>query len=212
MSDVTSSKTEKAGPPKKGVSAARSVIGIVILIAVAAFAWLEYSAKSGYNAAVNALNARTQDENQGLLTLQEAQSLLGKAPDGPGSDVHDINRDFTKMTYSWRGLLKPYTLTAYYTKGASSYLHHFETEGATVAPEPAAAGPEPVTVAAPVPAPTPKGGKSASEPTGEGSKPTTTTAAVPAQTPTGAKSASEPAGEGSKPTTTTAPVPAQTPK
>ena len=70
MSDLSSSDTGKPGSPKKRVSPARNLIGLVVLLAVLAVGWLEYSAKSKYNAAVKALEARSQDEEQGLLTVQ----------------------------------------------------------------------------------------------------------------------------------------------
>src|SRR5205823_11505794 len=98
MSDLSSSDTGKPGSPKKRVSPARNLIGLVVLLAVLALGWLEYSAKSGYNAAVKALNARSQDEEKDLLAVQEAANLLGKSPDGPGSDLQDGHRTFTKKT------------------------------------------------------------------------------------------------------------------
>ena len=39
---------------------------------------------------------------------------------------------FTKKTYTWKGLINSYTLTAYYTKGKSPALHHIEAEGEEV--------------------------------------------------------------------------------
>jgi hypothetical protein len=156
-SDVTSPpETAKATPPKKGVSAARNAVGLVVLIAVAILGYIEYTAKSAFNAAVTGLSARTEDENKGLLTPQEAETIMGgKAPDGPGMDIHDTLRDFTRTTYSWRGIFKPYTITAFYTKGANPYLHHFETEGAKPAPLPES-GFNPTTSATPIPASAPK--------------------------------------------------------
>jgi hypothetical protein len=155
MSDVTSSETERAVPPKKSVSSTRNFIALLVLLAVAALGWIEYSAKSAYNAAVTKLDARTQDENKGLVSVQEAETMLGKEADTPGTDIHDTLRDYTRKTYSWRGLLKPYTITAFYTKGANPYLHHFETEGAKPPAEPVI-GENPTTSATPIPASAPK--------------------------------------------------------
>jgi hypothetical protein len=220
MSDMSSAGAEKTGSSKKKVSPARNAIGIVVLIAVVVFGWLQYSAKSGYNAAATALNGRIEDEDKGLLMVDEAERLIGKAPDGPGSDTEEGNRTFTKKTYSWPGVLKSYTLTAFYTKEANPYLHHFEA-GAKLAAEPIADAKSDI-IRAPVPGETPKGsrpttarapmlGKMPSGPksettaapvpakTADGSKPETTTAPVPAKT-----------ADGSKPETTTAPVPAKT--
>jgi hypothetical protein len=135
MSVPSSPGSATTGAPKKGVSPARNIIGLVVLLALAAVVWLEYSAHFGYNGAVKALEGRTQDEEKGLMDVQEAESLLGKSPDGPGIEVEDNGRTFTKKTYTWRALLRPQTLTAFYTKEATPHLHHFETQGAKYVPE-----------------------------------------------------------------------------
>jgi hypothetical protein len=137
MSEVNSPGTDKTGSPKKGVSPVRNVVGIVVLIAVLVIGGFEVSAKIAYTNAVNALNARALDEEKNLLSVQEAESLFGKKPDGPGIDIKENNQPFTKTTYTWQGVFLSYPLTAYYTKGASPGLHHFETEGKKFVPEPA---------------------------------------------------------------------------
>jgi hypothetical protein len=136
MSVPSSPHSHATGPPKKRVSTARNIIGLLLLLALGVVVWLEYSAKFGYNGAVKALEARTQDEAKGLMDVQEAETLLGKSPDGPGIDVQDSDRVFTKKTYTWRALLRPQMLTAFYTKEATPHLHHYETEGAKYVPEP----------------------------------------------------------------------------
>jgi hypothetical protein len=135
MSVPSSPGSATTGAPKKGVSPARNIIGLVVLLALAVVAWLEYSANFGYNGAVKALDARTQDEDKGLMEVQEAENLLGKSPDGPGIEVSDSGRAFTKKTYTWRALLRPKTLSAFYTKETTPHLHHYETEGAKYVPE-----------------------------------------------------------------------------
>jgi hypothetical protein len=135
MSVPSSPGSPATGAPKKGVSPARNIIGLFVLLGLAAVAWFEYSANFGYNGAVKALEARTQDEEKGLMDVQEAESLLGRSPDGPGMDFNDDGRIFTKKTYTWRALLKPKTLTAFYTKEATPHLHHYKTEGAKYVPE-----------------------------------------------------------------------------
>jgi hypothetical protein len=135
MSDPGSAGNETTVPTKKKVSPARNVIGLIVLIVMIAIGWFQYSAVIGYNAAVKAMDARTTAEDKDLMSVQEAETLLGKAPDGPGTDFQEGNRSFTTKTYSWWGPLKSYTLTAFYTKGASPYLHHFETEGAKLPQE-----------------------------------------------------------------------------
>ncbi len=93
------------------------------------YGWFEVSAKWSFNATVKALETRTADEDKGLMTVQEAEGLLGKAADGPAVDFQDGAWNFVQKTYTWRGLLKHHTLTAYYTKEKDSRLHHYETDG-----------------------------------------------------------------------------------
>ena len=211
MSSPSSSGTEKTGPPKKGVSPVRNLVGLVVLLAVAAVAWLEFSAKNGYNAAVSALDARSQDETKGLAPLGETEVLIGKSPDGPESDSHDGGQTFAKKTYTWKGLIKSYTLTAYYTKDRAPALHHFETEGAPYVSEKAAAVPTPAAAPAvgtekatgkmqPAMAPIPGAAKATVKPPTEAPKPAAppdATAKPPAETP--------------KPAAPPAPAPAKNP-
>jgi hypothetical protein len=152
MSELSSHSTEKTPAPKAPTSPARNIIGLIVLIGVVVFGWFEVSAKRGYVAAVTALETRSQDENKELLTVQEAESILGKAPDGPGSDFKDGTRMFNKQTYTWPGLFKRYTLTAYYTKEKDSRLHHYEPDGSKYEgekPVPPDPGPRPTTKPAP---------------------------------------------------------------
>ena len=221
MSDQSSSGTETPGSPKKKVPLLRNAIGLVVLVTVIVVGVFEYLAKSGYNSAANALNERMQDEEKDLLAEQEAENLLGKSPDGPGSDFRDGYRDFTMKTYTWRGLLKSYTLTAFYTKSVIPVLHHFETEGAKLASDPlrttTQANNKPVSpkAAAPTAEPskpvTTKGAESeiakSPAPTTEPSKPATTKDAGPeiAKSPA-------PTAEPSKPSTTKDALPETAPK
>jgi hypothetical protein len=148
MSDPSASGPSKPGLSKKPISPARKIIGAVALVALVGVAWLEYSALLGYNSAVRALQARSEDESKDLMTVQEAETLMGKSPDRPGTDFEDVVQTFmkipqtlTKKEYTWRGVFKSHTLTAYYTKSRNATLHHFETEGAQVESEPAPQGP-----------------------------------------------------------------------
>jgi hypothetical protein len=129
MSEPSSVGPEKSSPPKKPISPARNIVGLAILAAVLVVCWFEYSAVLGFNAAVKALEARTNSEEQNLATEPEAEALLSKAADGPGEDFKEDVWNFTKKTYTWKGVLKQHTLTAYYTKEKEPKLHHFETEG-----------------------------------------------------------------------------------
>ncbi len=146
MSDPSSSGTENTGPAKKPVSAVRNVIGLVALIAVLTVGGFEYSAKMGYSSAVNALNARMDNENADLMSPAEAERLIGKPSDDAGSKVEENRQTFTKQTYTWRGPLKSYTLTAYYTQGMGAGMHHFETPDQKYTPDAVAA---PAVVRAP---------------------------------------------------------------
>ena len=173
MSDPSSTPAgkSKTGSTKQPVSPARNIIGLIVLVVVVVVGGLEYSAKSKYNAAVTALDSRTKDESQELMTASESEGLLGRAPDGPARDVQVEGRTFAKKTFTWRGALKSYTVAAFYTKHADARLHHFETPGASPTPEAGEAGAGPAAaapVAAAAPAP---------------SAPTAAPAAAPAPSP-----------------------------
>ena len=226
MSDPSSTGTENTSSSKKKISPARNIVGIVILAAVVVAGFFQYSAVFGYNRAVKALDARSQDEDKGLMQVPDVESLVGKSPDGPGSDFDDGSRTFTKTKYTWRGPLKSYTLTAYYTKGPGPCLHHFESDGATYVPEPAGTASNEAIATAPVPPQKAKGKRgrpmapgavpsktngaasgnaNASGPGAEPSKPATTPGPAPAK-------AADTAADTSKPASTTSPVPAKQPE
>jgi hypothetical protein len=223
MSDLSSSGTEKPGSSKQKVSPLRNAIGLIVLVTVIVVGWLQYSAKSAYNTAATALNERMKEEEKDLMSEQEVDSLLGKSPDGPGSDFRDDFREFTMKTYTWRGVLKSYTVTAFYTKSLQPVLHHYESEGAKLPLEPRPPAPSATTIKGPgsrkAPESTAKTSKPANtkdtgpetaktpEPTAEASKPSTTPDAVPeiAKTP-------EPTAEPSKPSATKDAVPDTAPK
>ena len=150
MSEMSSSAPEKSGPAKKPVSPARNVIGLIVLVAVVVVGGLEVWAKFGYNSAVNALNDRMKDEDKGLMTLPEAETMIGKAPDDAGSDVQEGNFTFLKKNYTWKGLISSYTLSAYYTNKTAPALHHIEA-GKEYTPEPRATPPLPEAGALPLP-------------------------------------------------------------
>ena len=139
MSDPSPSPTETTGSPRKKVSPTRNLVGLIVLVVVLAVAGFQYAALIRYTAAVKALNARAVDDHKDLMTDQEADSLLGKAPDGPGSNFTEEGQNFIKKTYTWQGPLKSFTLTAFYTNGSAAYLHHFETQGEKYVPEYSAA-------------------------------------------------------------------------
>ena len=135
MSDPSPSPIENTGSPKKKVSLTRNLIGLIVLVVVLAVAGFQYAALIRYTVAMKALDARAVDDGKSLMTNQEADSLLGKAPDGPGSEFTEEGRNFTKKTYTWQGPLKSFSLTAYYTNGADAFLHHFEAQGEKYVPK-----------------------------------------------------------------------------
>jgi hypothetical protein len=156
MSAPGSSGAGGGSAPQQGVSSTRNLIGLVVLIAVLVVGGIEIYAKYSYNSAVTALGKRLEDETKETMTVEEVESLLGKSPDGPASDVQDGAWNFTKKSYSWNGLLKSYTLTAFYTNAKDARLHHYETEGAKLKREqPSQLTPTPGT--APPPSPPRKG-------------------------------------------------------
>jgi hypothetical protein len=129
MSESAPVGPEKTVPAKKPISPARNIIGLLILVAVVVVGVIEYSAYFGHRWAASALKARVEEEEKDLMTVQEAESLIGKAPDGPAVDYREGSFSFWQKTYTWRGLLKQHTLTASYTKEKEPRLHHYVTEG-----------------------------------------------------------------------------------
>ncbi len=144
MSEPSPAATSKAGAPKKPVSPVRKAISVVILVAVCIVGFFQYSAVLGYNAAVKALRARSEVEDKDLMTEAEAEKLMGdKKPDDAGSDALVDSETFTKKTYTWKGLIKTHTVTAYYRKTKSTpALHHFETDEEKYKPEPRLPAPQ----------------------------------------------------------------------
>jgi hypothetical protein len=227
MSDPGSTGTENSASSKKKVSPARNVVGIVVLVAVIIAGWFQYSAVFAYNRALKALDARNQDEEKGLLDVPEVENLVGKPADGPGSDFLEGTRTFTQTKYTWRGPLKSYSLTAYYTKGADPWLHHFEPDGTKYVTEPVVV-PPPLEAVATAPAPQKSKGKMRRpRASGAGQSKTKTAAAGKASPPGPAAEApkpaatadpapvkpAEPVAEAAKPPpVTTSPIPAKQPE
>jgi hypothetical protein len=226
MSDPGSTGTENSASSKKKVSPARNVVGIVVLVAVVIAGWFQYSAVFAYNRALKALDARTQDEEKGLMDVPEAESLVGKPADGPGSDFLEGTRTFTQTKYTWRGPLKSYTLTAYYTKGPGPCLHHFEPDGTKYVTEPVVV-PPPIEAVATAPAPqkskgkmkrprAPDAGQSKTKTAADG-KASPPDPAVEAPKPAATANPAlvkpaEPVVEAAKPPVTTSPIPAKQPE
>ena len=97
----------------KGVSPARNAVAVVLLVAFSAVAYLEWNANKESGAAIARLNqAMARDEDGGdLLTKEQVEGIIGRGPDGPG-----VEQDGSmKMTYTWKGAVRKYPLTAFYT-------------------------------------------------------------------------------------------------
>ncbi len=130
MSEPGSVGPEKTVPAKKPISPARRIVSLIVLAGVIGFGCVEVIPKWGYNAAIAKLEARTAEENKDLMTMQEAEALMGKEADGDAVDFRQNNFDFSKKTYTWNGLVWHYTVTAFYTKEKTTpHLHHYATEG-----------------------------------------------------------------------------------
>jgi hypothetical protein len=81
------------------------------------------------------------------MTMQEAESLIGRNADGSAVDFQQGSRTLAKKTYTWNGLLWHYTLTAHYSKEKDPHLIEYKTDGADIPQEPAPApGAAPVAV------------------------------------------------------------------
>ena len=130
MSEPSSVGPEKTVPAKKPVSPARNIIGLIVLVGVLVVRLVSSISETAASMRPwRHSKLGLQDEDKDLMTVQEAENLLGKEADGPAVDFQEGVWNFDKKTYTWRGLLKNYTLTAYYTKEKDSRLHHYETEG-----------------------------------------------------------------------------------
>jgi hypothetical protein len=127
MSNPKASRTGKKSSSRKGRFPTRNVISLVVLLVVVAVGWIQYSALGGYNSAVKSLDELTKADDQGLLTIEEAEKRIGRSPDGPGISSKEGDRTIIKMTYTWRGLLKSYKLTAVYMKESDIRLLRYET-------------------------------------------------------------------------------------
>ena len=118
--EIAMSDASSLGPAKttaKPFWPTRNIIGLIILAGVTAVGVIEYTAYFGHKWAVAALNSRAADEDKELMTITEAEKLLGKESDGPASGFTEGVWNFDQKTYTWSGLLKKHTVTAYYTKG-----------------------------------------------------------------------------------------------
>ncbi len=98
----------------KTVSPVRNAVAVVLLVAFSAVAYLEWNANRQAGSAIAKLNrALAKDEDGGdLLSKEQVERMIGRGPDGPGVDQDGA----LKVTYTWKGAIRKYPLTTFYTK------------------------------------------------------------------------------------------------
>jgi len=110
------------GPPRgpgtkkkaTGVSPARNIVGVVVLVAVLVAGGLEVVARRQAMAASAKLETALAREEGDLLTQKEVEELIGKTADGPPTD----DGAEQQVTYTWRGIIRRYPIHAYFTRGS----------------------------------------------------------------------------------------------
>jgi len=111
----------KSGPKRK-VSPVRNAIGLLLLVAFSAVAYLEWDANRRSSAGILRLNQALANEEEDLLSMEQVASLLGRGPDGPAvTEGREL-----KVTYTWRGVFRKYPLVAVYKGGDRPALLRIE--------------------------------------------------------------------------------------
>lgn len=108
---------------KKAISPARTVIGLVLLVAFTIVAFLEVSAIRGYNDAVGKLKAALEKEEAGLLSRTEVETMIGRSADGPV-----VTEKAAPVSYTWRGALRRHRITAVYNDEKTPRLLSYSTD------------------------------------------------------------------------------------
>ncbi len=108
----------------KRVSPARNAVGVVLLVAFSAVAYLEWNANRQSGAAIAKLNQALARDEEGsdLLSKEQVEGMIGRGPDGPGAD----EAGELKVTYTWKGAIRKYPLTTFYTKQSPPKLLRIE--------------------------------------------------------------------------------------
>jgi hypothetical protein len=115
--------SERAEPGrKKQVSPARDAIGLVLLVAFSAVAFLEWDANRRSNAGIAELNEALAKEEGDLLSMEGEEGLLGRGPDGPGVPE---GREL-RVTYTWMGVFRKCPVVAVYKGGDRPALLRIE--------------------------------------------------------------------------------------
>lgn len=99
---------------KKPISPARNAVAVVLLVAFSAVAYMEWNANRQSGAAIAKLNQALARDEDGvdLLSKEQVEDMIGRRPDGPGVDQDGA----LKVTYTWKGAIRKYPLTTFYTK------------------------------------------------------------------------------------------------
>lgn len=104
--------------PRQRVSPVRNVIAAVVLLVLVVIAFFEYSAWWGVKQANQKLERVLGNEEGDLMSMEEVNALIGNKPDGPGVE----GGEQLTVTYSWKGLLRKYTIYAIYKRGSTPRL------------------------------------------------------------------------------------------
>jgi hypothetical protein len=108
---------------KKKVSLARNAIATLLLASFSTVAYMEWSANRQASAAFRKLNETLDKDNGELLSMKEAEDLIGRKPDGPAVEENGT----LKVTYRWKGVFRQYPLIAIYKKQSPPKLLQIST-------------------------------------------------------------------------------------
>ena len=106
----------------KRVSPLRNAIAVVLLVAFSTLAYLEWNANRQSGAAITKLNRALTGDEGDPLSKEQVEGMIGRRPDGPGVDQDGALR----VTYTWKGAIREYPLTAFYTKQSPPRLLRIE--------------------------------------------------------------------------------------
>ena len=99
---LTGGRAQPKGKTK--VSPARNVIAAVLLVALSAVAYLEWTANRQSGAAIRKLNETLagDEDSADLLSMEQVEGLIGRKSDGPGVEQGyrilstELNRAFSR--------------------------------------------------------------------------------------------------------------------
>jgi hypothetical protein len=104
------------------VAPVRNAIGLALLVAFSAVAYLEWDANRRSSAGIAKLNQALAKEEGDLLSMEQVEGLIGRGPDGPGvAEGREL-----KVAYTWSGIFRKYPLIAVYKNGKTPALLRIE--------------------------------------------------------------------------------------